>query len=134
MNVHNLNEELCYSITSAGWQLVNIISKITFISLNFKSIDVLQFPHKSYLQKGYFFCVYVVAKKKLLVIRFFQNKILLNKIYLFFSLLQGNLFRHIKNGGNVRFIKRNYIILYKETSQWQDTFLHAFNYVHVDFD
>ena len=40
----------------------------------FKSIDVLQFPHKSYLQNGYFFCVDVVAKMKLLVIRIFLNK------------------------------------------------------------
>jgi hypothetical protein len=28
-----------------------------------------------------------------------------------------------KNGGNVCFIKRNYEILYKEKSQWHDTFL-----------
>ena len=58
-------------------QIVNIIPKIKCISLygvyNFQ-IDVLQFPHKLYLQKGYFFCVYVVAKKKLLVIRIFLNK------------------------------------------------------------
>ena len=71
------NEETCYSITSAGQQLVNIIPKIKCISLygvyNFQ-IDLLQFPHKSYLQKGYFFCVYVVAKKKLLVIEIFLNK------------------------------------------------------------
>ena len=51
-----------------------------------------------------------------------NNEILLNKIYLFFTLLQGNLSRRIKNGGNVRFIKRNYEILYKEKSKWQDTF------------
>jgi hypothetical protein len=44
------------------------------VCLIFKSIDVLQFPHKSYLQNGYFFCVYVIAKKKLLVIRIFPNK------------------------------------------------------------
>ena len=43
------------------------------VCIKFKSIDVLQFPHKSYLQKGYLFCVYAVAKKKLLVIRIFQN-------------------------------------------------------------
>ena len=42
--------------------------------MTFIVIDVLQFPHKSYLQNGYFFCVYVVAKKKLLVIRIFPNK------------------------------------------------------------
>ena len=71
-----------------------------------KSIDVLQFPHKSYT-KRYFFCAYVVAKKKLLVIRVFQNKQynLLNKVDLFFSLLQGNLSRYIEKGDNVRFIK-----------------------------
>ena len=40
----------------------------------FISIDVLQFPHKSYLQNGYFFCVHVVAKQKLMVIRIFLNK------------------------------------------------------------
>ena len=62
--------------------------------INFKSIDVLQFPHKSYLQKGYFFCVYVVAKKKLLVIRIsLNNKILLKTST---SLLQGNLSRYKK--------------------------------------
>jgi hypothetical protein len=42
--------------------------------MTFIVIDVLQFPHKSYLQNGYFFSVYVVAKKKLLVIRIFPNK------------------------------------------------------------
>jgi hypothetical protein len=42
------------------------------VCIIFKSIDVLQFPHKSYLQNGYFFCFYVIAKKKLLVI--FLNK------------------------------------------------------------
>ena len=111
----------------------------------FKSVDSLQFLHyyKSYLQNGYFFCVDVVAKKKLLVIRIFLNK---QQNYLFFSLLQGNLFRFKKkrnrhdwnivetgilntikrtnknkNGENVRFIKRNYEILYKEISQWHDT-------------
>ena len=63
-----------------------------------------------------------------------NNEILLNKIYLFFSLLQGNLSRHIKNDGNVRYIKCNYEISYKEKSQWQDTFWHACNYIHVDFD
>ena len=47
---------------------------------------------------------------------------LLNKIYLSFSILQGNLSRHTtkKNGGNVRFINRNRELLYKEQSQWQD--------------
>ena len=51
------------------------------VCIIFKSIDVLQFPHKSYLQNGYFFCVDVVAKMKLLVIRIFlnKNKILLKK-------------------------------------------------------
>jgi hypothetical protein len=42
--------------------------------MTFIVIDVLQFPHKSYLKNGYFFSVYVVAKKKLLVIRIFPNK------------------------------------------------------------
>jgi hypothetical protein len=39
-----------------------------------------------------------------------------------------------ENGGNVRFIKRHYEILYKEKSQWHDTFGNACNYMHVDFD
>ena len=128
----------------------------------FKSIDVLQLPHRSYLQNGYFFCVHVVAKKKLLVIRIFVNKQQKStkKICLFFSLMQGNLSRQKKteppryswhiaetdivntikqtnkhqNGGNVRFVKRNYEIFYKENPQWHDTFWHACNYMHVNFD
>jgi hypothetical protein len=34
----------------------------------------------------------------------------------------------------VHFIKLNYEILYKEKSQWQDTFWPACNYMHVYFD
>jgi hypothetical protein len=34
----------------------------------------------------------------------------------------------------MRFIKRNYEILYKEKSQWHHTFWNACNYMHVDFD
>ena len=63
-----------YRLTSCKYHTQNKMYIPFTVCIIFKSIDVLQFPHKSYLQNGYFFCVDVVAKMKLLVIRIFLNK------------------------------------------------------------
>ena len=112
----------------------------------FKSLEVLQFPHKSYLQKGYFSFVFMsllkestsfyLDCKEIYQIKKKRNRHDITEILLILhgvlnTIKQTN--KH-ENVGNVRFIMRNYEILYKEKSQWHDTFWHAWNYMHVDFD